>query len=421
MSSDPLRQAEEALDALARHLDADLVSTSDAAELVARLSRLERRCGGMRTVLARRAVESDRWRACGTRSGEDSLARETGCTRKAAAEVVDRSNKLAGLDATRAAVLEGELSDEQARLVIQGAATDADAEGSLLDSARTDSVGGLRRLVREVRRDAASREKQDAREKRIRDQRRYSTWSDEDGAWAGTIRGPALSGAGFEARLKPFVDDAFNAARNEGRREPYEAYRFDGLVAMARAATANRNGDGEKAGPSEARLGKIIVRCDAAALARGHTIPGEVCEIAGIGPVPVTVVEQLAHSDPFWAAVLMDGEDVHTVAHLGRRPRAIQRTALDARDRECVVAGCNNTHRLEVDHELDWAATRRTKVTDLDLLCHDCHARKTRHGWRLRRGVGKRPLLPPHHPDHPGQPVRDRGRRRPPQPTSAPT
>lgn len=78
---------------------------------------------------------------------------------------------------------------------------------------------------------------------------------------------------------------------------------------------------------SARRLGradaKIIVRIDHSAFVR-HTEPGETCEIAGIGPVPVSVVEEWM-DDAFIAAILTEGEDVTKVVHLGpprqrRRP-----------------------------------------------------------------------------------------------------
>ena len=37
----------------------------------------------------------------------------------------------------------------------------------------------------------------------------------------------------------------------------------------------------------------MIVRVDAAALMRGHPVDGEVVEIAGVGPVPVSAVREL--------------------------------------------------------------------------------------------------------------------------------
>ncbi|MGQ0520445.1 MAG: hypothetical protein ACT4PX_04725, partial [Actinomycetota bacterium] len=69
------------------------------------------------------------------------------------------------------------------------------------------------------------------------------------------------------------------------------------------------------------RAMKVLVRIDWDALVRGWPIEGEVCEIAGLGPVAVSVVRAMIESgDAFLAAVVTKGVDVATVAHLGRRP-----------------------------------------------------------------------------------------------------
>lgn len=133
------------------------------------------------------------------------------------------------------------------------------------------------------------------------------------------------------------------------------------------------------------------------------------CEIAGLGPVPVALVKQIiASGDAFLAAVVTKGVDVATVAHLGRRPTAHQRTALEFRDPECDVLGCSATAGLEMDHTVPWAASRVTLLAWLEHLCRHHHRLKSTQGWELVPGTGKRPMVPPDDPRHPGS----AGRRR---------
>jgi hypothetical protein len=68
-------------------------------------------------------------------------------------------------------------------------------------------------------------------------------------------------------------------------------------------------------GPTGANA-KIIVRIDHTALVRGHTEPGETCEIDGFGPVPVDQVRAWM-TDAFLGAVLTDDTDITRVVHLG--------------------------------------------------------------------------------------------------------
>ena len=146
----------------------------------------------------------------------------------------------------------------------------------------------------------------------------------------------------------------------------------------------------------------ILVRVDWDSLVRGHPMAGERCEMAGVGPVPVSVVEEMmASGDAFLVALLTKGADVVNVAHLGRRPTAAQRSALLWRDPTCRAEGCNAAVRLEMDHRTQWADTRITLAPDMDLLCGHHHDLKTHKGWALVEGAGSRPMVPPDDPRHP--------------------
>jgi hypothetical protein len=141
---------------------------------------------------------------------------------------------------------------------------------------------------------------------------------------------------------------------------------------------------------------------------RGWPAGGEVCEIAGVGPVPVSAVRAMvASGDAFLAAVVTKGTDVVNVAHLGRRPSAAQCSGLDWLSPTCSVSGCNASVRLEADHRKDWADTRITLLALLallpllDRLCRNHHRLKTIKGWALVAGTGKRPMVAPDDPRHP--------------------
>jgi hypothetical protein len=143
----------------------------------------------------------------------------------------------------------------------------------------------------------------------------------------------------------------------------------------------------------------VLALIDHTAYVRGHTVAGETCEIVGVGPVPVATVKAMM-ADAFLAAVVTDGVDVYNVAHLGRTVTAHQRTALEARDPECVINGCHVDHHLEIDHVDGWAPTRITKLDRLARLCRFHHHQKTYDGYRLEGRPGHWQWL---HPD--GTPV----------------
>src|SRR5436189_189042 len=103
------------------------------------------------------------------------------------------------------------------------------------------------------------------------------------------------------------------------------AVRAGELSAVQANEIASAAGDGTGAGSSPPR-NTVHVVIDHAALVRGKAEPGERCEVAGVGPVPVNVVRSMM-DDAFVTAVVTNGVDVATVAHLGRRPTAHQRSA----------------------------------------------------------------------------------------------
>ncbi len=144
-----------------------------------------------------------------------------------------------------------------------------------------------------------------------------------------------------------------------------------------------------------------LLRVDLAALTRGQTEHDELCEIAGVGPVPARVARRLL-GDAVLKLVITRGTDVLNVTSLGRGPTASQRVALLWATPGCTNSDCDNTLAIQHDHRVPWADDRVTELHNLDRLCPTpCHQRKTHDGWALVSGTGRRPLVPPDDPRHP--------------------
>ncbi len=138
----------------------------------------------------------------------------------------------------------------------------------------------------------------------------------------------------------------------------------------------------------------VHVRVDHASLVRGRTEPGEVCEIPGIGPIPVATARALA-DDAILKVLVTDGVDVLAVAHGGRTIPARLRSALEERDPVCCVPGCGIRRGLEVDHRIPWAEGGPTTMANLARLCAWHHYLKTHCGYRLAGRPGAWSWLPP--------------------------
>jgi hypothetical protein len=324
-----------------------------------------------------------------------------------AGEAIDTARRLSQLPGVAAAARSGELSAQQAAAIAGACGADPGAEPRLLEKARTSSLGELRDECARTR--AAADPDPEARRKAIHDERYLRGHTDAEGAWHLHMRDNPEVGAEILAALGPIRDRLFKAARAEGRHEPAEAYAADALAELARGGVA---ASGARAARSRA---KVIARVDLLALLRGRPVEGELCELAGFGPVAASAIRDLIETgDPFLAAVVTKGEQVVGVAHLGRRASAAQQTALEWLYPSCAVEGCASAAFLENDHCVDWSASHVTVLDLLDRLCSHHHDLKTIDNWALVAGRGKRAFVPIddlRHPRHrAGGPGRPRAR-----------
>ncbi len=422
----------DAVGGYAAGFDAAVLTAEQAAQVVEQASRIERMAATVKALAAARLAETGSWRAEGDRSAAHHLARRTGTTVAQAAVAIDTARRLQALPETSAAARRGELSLDAASAIASAAGVDPRAEGELLDTARHSPLAELREQC--ARRRAAAIDDPEARRARIHQRRSLRSFTDAEGEWHLHCRNNAEVGAAVMAALHRFQEAIFRRARSEASREAPDAHAADALTEMARSSlggdgdhvgagaggpTVEGHGDDAIAGAGRAaprpstvrRAGppKIIVRVDLGALLRGRPTEGEVCEIAGFGPVAVSAVRDMIDSeDPFLTAVATRGHKLVGVAHLGRRPNALQQTALQWLYPGCANAACSARARLDYEHRVDWADTHVTVLDLLDRLCQHCHALKTRQNWSLVEGRGKRPLVPPDDPRHPGRGIEPR-------------
>ena len=147
---------------------------------------------------------------------------------------------------------------------------------------------------------------------------------------------------------------------------------------------------------------KVLVRVDLDTVLRGVVAEGELCEIVGYGPVAVSLVQELIENGQASVAVVLTrAQQIQGVYQFGRRPNAVQATALDFLYPMCAALGCNARSGLQSDHREDWIKTKFTIFDLLDRLCPHHHRLKTHKGWALVEGSGRRAFVPPSDPRHP--------------------
>jgi hypothetical protein len=367
--SEPVRESVELLRRFVAGFDPDALDGDQARALVEDFSELERLAAAGRTLAAGRVAETAAWGA-GFRDTGAWLASVSGTTVGRARATLETASRLEQLPATERALRAGRLSDTQVEVVVSAASADPGAEEGLLACASRNGVKGLRTEAARV--EAAASTDQDQRYQSARARRflRHRALSDVEGLIE--LRGPIDRTAAVMAALEPYERDQFEIARKSERRELPEALAFDAMVQLAHDAAAGRFRDAPGRAPAT-----IIIRVDKSAFDRGRSEPGEVCEIPGVGPVPVSVARKLSQ-DAVLKALITDGTDIRSISHLGRTIPARLRTAIEEMYPECAVEGCHVDRHLEIDHKTPVTQRGPTELTNLQRLCPYHHDEKTR-------------------------------------------
>ena len=218
--------------------------------------------------------------------------------------------------------------------------------------------------------------------------REFRSWVGRDGAVCGSFRLTADAGAEVLTSIDARKNSLVRAARRDGRREPFGAYAADALVELVTGARG-----GEQCSSSPKRM--VIVHVAYEAIMRGVLVDGEVCEIRGIGPVPLEVARRMAADSILRILVTKGGQPMGVTPGKRTVPRAL-RILLEARDKTCAVVGCDVTMGLQVEHRKDFALLGPTDLENCALLCSRHHDMKTYLGYRLvSAGDSKWFLLPP--------------------------
>lgn len=207
-------------------------------------------------------------------------------------------------------------------------------------------------------------------------------------------------GAAVRSVLEQKTDELFHAARSAGTTELRSAYQADALATLVL-------GDGARPSPD------VRVHLDHAAAARGYALPGERCQVDGVGPVPVAVAAAMLQDAK---VTLLRHDELGDITHVSSPTRTIParlRRWVQETYPACGRHGCDSTFRLEIDHIVPLASGGRTEQQNLWHLCGHDHSLKHHRGWRavrlpdgtwdLRPPDGHPPrdqLLRPHQPDH---------------------
>ena len=290
----------------------------------------ERYLASIRGRSARWMEQTVNWKKSGHRNAADWLAKATGESVGAAARTLETARRLEHLPETADAFRAGNLSPAQAAAVAEAATLDPGSEHRLLETVRgSSSFKGVRDACREVSMRAVEDR---AKAQWLHETRRAHAWTDTDGHWRLDATLSPDDAASVASALASKTDEIFRAARAAGRLEPHAAYVADAVVALMTGDAPTK--------PIDTRL-----HIDQAALDRGYALPGERCEIEGIGPIPVTMARAML-DDARVSVHAHDGAEIATISSAKRTIPAPLRKWLEATYPVCGVQDCTDDWRI---------------------------------------------------------------------------
>jgi hypothetical protein len=369
--------------------DPDRVSTAQAVEVFEVFAELERLVVAGKVLYSGRATQGTAWRDEGHRSAASWMAEKTRTGLGEAVAVLETAEALQSLPETAEALRRGALSGAQLKVIAGAAGSHPASERALLETAASHSLKGLKERAAQVRASATSAEEENARYLAIHRARYVRHWADPDGAFRLDAKLTPVQGAKFLSALGVEADARFDVARKAGDQEPAAAYGADALVALVTGEAISKSpGTSKSARSSGSSRSTVCIRVDGRALVRGHAEEGEMCDIPGVGPVPVAAVRSQL-PEAFVKILVHDGADVTTVCHVGRTVTAHVQSALEARDPVCVVPRCDVAQGLENHHwDVDYAVCKNTSLAGLARVCHWHHGLLTFGGYELDGAPG---------------------------------
>jgi hypothetical protein len=297
------------------------------------------------------------------------VAVAAGVPMERAAVVVQVGRRMSQQPLTDEAFRRGELSLDQAGLISEAVEADPSSERKLLEVAGSETVRTLRTRTREVRLSAeGDRETVYARQSAARE---FRHGRDRDGMVWGRFRLPPDTGVAVVDAIEEQTDRLYRSADRETRRtRTHTQFAADALTALVTGTTSTVK-----------KSAAVVVHVSYDALRRGHVEAGQVCRLETGDDVPVSVARSLL-DDAFLKAVSVDGDEVRTVKHFGRRIPAAVRTALHAEamlrhgEVRCSVAGCDRAAGLQWHHVEPHARGGPTSVRNLEPRCPHDHRRE---------------------------------------------
>ena len=271
------------------------------------LGEIEKTASSGLALVSPRVIETGVYAKKGHASAPDWLGALTGTSAGAAKGRLAAAERAAAVPELRRALRDGALSAPELTLLANAGAADPEAVRTLLGLvAERASHQELAAEADAAKAAARTRENERARRARVHAGRHLRWHQCESGGIRGEFFCDEVAWAKVAPRLEGATRARWRAAGAESE-EPFEAYRLDAFLDLL-----GRSGTKDVTARPQ-----CLVLVDAEALRRGSTSTGEICEIAGIGPVPVEAAIELLGQGSL-QFLLKEGTDIRCVTKSSR-------------------------------------------------------------------------------------------------------
>lgn len=373
-------------DALAGGVRVAELTTTETADALDELARLQSRIDGIKLHLLAHAEDCDVAQENAATSTAAWLAHATRLPAGEARKVARTAQRIHAFQATAAAAVEGRVAGAQVRVIVDAvdglpASVSADdrlrAEAHLLDLATQFDAVTLKRLARHLHHvidpDGADQalaaqlaKEEDAAARKTS----FELWDDGRGSTHGRFTVPEVDGAmlrvALDALMSPKRPDAIQREVEEDGQtvlRPTAEIRGEAFVELIERFPTTKL-------PASGGLCTVLVTIPVELLEEGLGV----ATLSTGGVISAGAARRLACRAGIIPQVLGSGS---VVLDQGRRVRLhtqAQRIAMASRDKHCTATGCTTPASFcHAHHKQPWAGGGRTTVADGALLCPRHH------------------------------------------------
>ena len=285
---------------------------------------------------------------------------------------LETAQQLEQLPKTREGFRNGDISPDNARIIVGAAQRGPIDEQELAEIAKTQAPDKFAGTVRRHERDR-SPDDGEARLKRQRSRRYARIKTDVDD-------GMTVLYGRFDPVTGARIETALSAKMRELWREEDPGNRVTAGQRMADALEQLLTGPRKGKGDGRLQDVKLLLIADY------NTLNNQI-EKARLGdgtPIPPGELRRLACDAQVLPAVFAGRSQPMDLGQSRRTANGAQRAALIARDRHCVGCGARAAW-CQAHHIIHWADGGPTSVNNMVLLCSRCHHKVHDNDWQIRQ------------------------------------